>query len=575
MPIRLLSTNGKDHMNKTSKKLSAVMSFLNERDEVANTVRSIRETADDTVDIVVVNDASDSDYDYEKDLAGLNVKYHVCNERLGAAQGKQKAVELCDTPYFILLDAHMRFYDRDWANKLVAELDKNPNQLLCCQTKVLSKDDGGTLTDKGLMGVYGAYITFTPDELIPNIKWNNGKIATSLAKGQIPAVLGASYCTSKTYWDKLKGLQGLIHYGCEEAYISIKAWLEGGGCHLIDDIVIGHLYRKRAPYHIDTVLNNYNYYLIAETLLPPLLCAKVHAVGVTLNKQLYLSAMEELAKNEDAISTLRSYYAHNLTAHDFAFIADINNVLTQKDTIILKEEEHRLQDVVRQQQTAAPNIADIGLYGGQCGAMLALALYAQMFDDEAADNTATAIFNNILRSISSDIPITFNNGLCGIGWALVFLVSQGIIDYSDIRNELTTIDRLVMERSLARVADTSLSCGTGGVIAYIISRIAICQSNTPLPFNEEYLKEAYHAALTLRNTEEKDWRTLTFAIAFIKCYEQGSWTLTVPHIEDLYDLPTFLPKEVSYQRLDMQGIMGFALYLTERKQRAKTFRNLN
>ncbi len=132
--------------------------------------------------------------------------------------------------------------------------------------------------------------------------WNNGKIATPLAKGQIPAVLGASYCTSKTYWNKLKDLQGLIHYGCEEAYISIKAWMEGGGCHLIDDIVIGHLYRKNAPYRIDTVLNNYNYYLIAETLLPPLLCAKAHAAGITLNKQLYLSVMKEMVKNEDTIS---------------------------------------------------------------------------------------------------------------------------------------------------------------------------------------------------------------------------------------------------------------------------------
>ena len=39
-------------------KLSVCMSFLNEGEEVGNTVRSIRETAGDTVDIIVVNDAS-------------------------------------------------------------------------------------------------------------------------------------------------------------------------------------------------------------------------------------------------------------------------------------------------------------------------------------------------------------------------------------------------------------------------------------------------------------------------------------------------------------------------------------
>ncbi len=562
-------------MNKTNNKLSVVMSFLNEREEVGNTVRSIRETAGDSVDIVVVNDVSDTDYDYEKDLKGLGVKYYICKERLGAAQGKEKAVQLCNTPYFIILDAHMRFYAKNWVERLIAELDRNPNQLLCCQTKVLTKDEDGSISDKGEMGVYGAFITFSPDELIPNIKWNNGKIATPLAKGQIPAVLGASYCTSKAYWDKLRGLQGLIHYGCEEAYISIKAWLEGGGCHLIDDVTIGHLYRKKAPYRIDTVLNNYNYYLIADTLFPPLPCAKAHAVGLTVNKPLYHSVMEELSKNNDYISELRSYYTRTFNAHNFSFIIDINNVLTQKDTVILKEEKHRLQDVISQLQTIAPQKTDLGLYQGQCGAMLALALYADFFNDNSADHIATNIFNNILHSISSDIPITFNNGLCGIGWALAFLVSQSVIAYNDISVELTTIDSLIMERYLPRVTDISLSNGTGGVIAYIISRIAINPRNAPLPFCNEYLKEVYHAALSLYNSEETNWRTLTFAIAFIKCYEHNIWNLSVPQIEDFYELPTFLPKETCYQKVGIQGLSGFALFLIERQHRAKSFRNFN
>ena len=562
-------------MSNSNNKLSVVMSFLNEREEVGNTVRSIRETAGDTVDIVVVNDVSNTDYDYEKDIEGLNVKYYVCKERLGAAQGKEKAVQLCDTPYFIILDAHMRFYDNKWANRLTDELDKNSNRLLCCQTKILSRETDGTVVDKGEMGVHGAFLTFSSDELIPNIKWNNGKISTSLGKGEIPAVLGASYCTSKTYWNKLRGLQGMIHYGCEEAYISIKAWLEGGGCHLIDDVVIGHLYREKAPYRIDTVLNNYNYYLIADTLFPPLFCAKAHAVGITLNKQLYLSVMEELTKKEETVSELKSYYINTLNAHNFSFITGINNVLTLKDTIVLKEEEHRLQDLVTQLQSFDLIYNDLGLYHGQCGVMLALALYADIFNDNSADNTATKIFNNILHSISSDIPITFNNGICGISWTLAFLISKGIIEYDDINDELTKIDCLIMERSLTRVSDMSLSNGTGGVIAYVISRIAICPHNSPLPFSNEYLKEVYFAALSLQKSEQKDWRALTFAIAFIKCYEQKTWNLSVPNIEDFYNLPTFLPKETTYQKLGIQGISGFALFLIERQQRAKSFRNFN
>jgi len=68
-------------------KLSVCMSFLNEGEEVGNTVRSIRETAGDSVDIIAVNDASTDSYDYEADLKGLNVHYFVNKRRIGSAAG--------------------------------------------------------------------------------------------------------------------------------------------------------------------------------------------------------------------------------------------------------------------------------------------------------------------------------------------------------------------------------------------------------------------------------------------------------------------------------------------------------
>ena len=42
----------------TENKLTVVMPFLNEGEEVGNTVRSIRATAGCSVDIIVINDAS-------------------------------------------------------------------------------------------------------------------------------------------------------------------------------------------------------------------------------------------------------------------------------------------------------------------------------------------------------------------------------------------------------------------------------------------------------------------------------------------------------------------------------------
>ena len=90
-------------------KLSVCITFLNEGYEVGKTVREIRRTVGKSVDIVIVNDASDDGYDYETDLRGMGVYYVVNKRRIGAAAGKEKAVQISSTPYILLLDAHMRF----------------------------------------------------------------------------------------------------------------------------------------------------------------------------------------------------------------------------------------------------------------------------------------------------------------------------------------------------------------------------------------------------------------------------------------------------------------------------------
>jgi glycosyltransferase involved in cell wall biosynthesis len=58
-------------------KLTAIIPFLNEGIEIEQTLASIRETAGDEVDIIVINDNSHDDTDYET-VAG---KY-VYNQKL-------------------------------------------------------------------------------------------------------------------------------------------------------------------------------------------------------------------------------------------------------------------------------------------------------------------------------------------------------------------------------------------------------------------------------------------------------------------------------------------------------------
>jgi len=254
----------------TSNRLTIIMPFLNEGDEVANTVRSIREYAGDSVEIIVINDQSDDGYPYRERLEGTGVHYVYNAERLGVAASRDYGVSLCKTPYFLLLDAHMRFYDDKWTGTICNLLKENDRRILCCQTRVLTLGrNGDVVWNKECPTTYGAYIPFDKKHYWPDIEWNCKSGKSDSPTEPIAAVLGAGYAASKRYWERIKGLRGLKSYGSDEAYLSLKTWLEGGQCILLKDIVIGHIYRTSSPYKRYTEDEVYNSLAISYMLFPP------------------------------------------------------------------------------------------------------------------------------------------------------------------------------------------------------------------------------------------------------------------------------------------------------------------
>lgn len=106
------------------RKLSAVISFLNEGEEVENTVSSVLQYAEGKVDIIVINDGSSALYDYAEMLVPYPDVTYIRNEkRMGVAACRDLGVEMAKTPYFILLDSHMRFYRVGWVDEITRLLD--------------------------------------------------------------------------------------------------------------------------------------------------------------------------------------------------------------------------------------------------------------------------------------------------------------------------------------------------------------------------------------------------------------------------------------------------------------------
>lgn len=149
------------------KKITVIIVFLNEGIEVLNTLRSIRRNSNkEEVDILLVDDASNDSYDYKSITKTFNAVYHKHKKRIGAAESRNEGINLIETEYFILLDAHMRIYQKDWVSILFNSLNINKRSILCCQTIPL--DNSGKKINTHAPK-FGAYIDF--EDL--SVKWNN------------------------------------------------------------------------------------------------------------------------------------------------------------------------------------------------------------------------------------------------------------------------------------------------------------------------------------------------------------------------------------------------------------------
>lgn len=310
------------------KKLTVIIPFLNEGAEVYNTVRNILETSNNEVNIILINDASYDNYNYESIAKKYKLQYIEHGERIGVAASRDEAIDLCKTDYFILLDAHMRAFEKGWHIVIVEEMAKDERVLLCCKTIPL--DINGEISQKNKFEGYAAYIK--PDLSVEWIFcdiWPNKNII------DIPCVLGASYACEKTYWQYLRGLSGLKSYGMDEQMISLKVWLEGGRCRLLKDLSFGHIFRssETVPYKIDSIDFLYNKLYIIELLIGEQnhKFALLEHLKKEYGKELFSATMDRLLSNKEDIIKQRIYF-EKIFQRDFKYFLDFNEKMKKKFT---------------------------------------------------------------------------------------------------------------------------------------------------------------------------------------------------------------------------------------------------
>ena len=212
------------------------------------------------------------------------------------------------------------------------------------------------------------------------------------------------------------------------------------------------------------------------------------------------------------------------------------------------------------------NVINSGLYHGKIGIAICFCEYARYLKDELYLDLAGELLDEVFDEINNDTSFNFENGICGIGWGVEYLIHQKFMagDTDDI---LEAIDVQVMQTDISRITDYSIETGLGGIAAYVIARItAKDRTKDNLPFDLCYL-ENWMQLLPIWQSKKNHQEPVSELFAKLLDTLHG-----LPYVhKEILEFPTFIPlgnlKEVdlSYLRLLPKGlehgIAGMALQI--------------
>lgn len=331
--------------------LTCIIMFRNEGCEIEKTIQSIRATTNN-IPIVLVDDDSVDNYNYEelKDIY-TNVRYYRNKENYGTAYSRDLGVEKTETPYFVQLDGHMRFYNNNWVDYVMPLLRTFPDCILFSRSITIRKNNLGVYDNEE--GTFyhqnscGAFIN-TADAYEFTSKWSYkmNKEMKDKTLIEVPCCLGACYFSSKAHWTKIKGLWGLKQWGQEEPMMSIKTWLLGGKVLLMNKFWSGHVYRDLRPYSMDTDKTTYNHLLLNHLFTDKQEMADAFDVNIQRRFPKHIKAACKIfTDNIKDIQAMKTYLVNN-SVHDMNWFFQFNEKFMQEQDFV-KDSDGRKQKVLR------------------------------------------------------------------------------------------------------------------------------------------------------------------------------------------------------------------------------------
>ena len=247
--------------------LSIIVPYRDE-EMLGFTVQRLHETIDIPYEILLVDDGSDNPGEIPPGVTNIRFK-----QPYGAQFARNTGIEAAKFDTVLVIDAHMNFWNNDWAKRLVDYNLSNPNHVGCVITLGLEPDR--MEMEKAQGRYFGAHVLpkETRDEpdlhyvfarRILSHRWNH-----RAESGEVGCILGGAYFMSrKWYLETLLSPWAELHgWGYLESNISIPNYLLGG-VNICFDIEIGHMFRSATPFqaYIHKVLFNELY--LAHIVIP-------------------------------------------------------------------------------------------------------------------------------------------------------------------------------------------------------------------------------------------------------------------------------------------------------------------
>jgi glycosyltransferase involved in cell wall biosynthesis len=253
--------------------ISVIIPALNEsQPELNATVRSIRNTSEEQVEIIIVDDCSSIPVPAE-DYIVRNLKH-----RVGGGAARHIGALQAGGDILVFTDSHCRFTP-GWVKAVTHSLRPGAPRLLCGQMLALEATDELPNHRGAYWG--GKLVLHDPTEKenrrILASKWRGGPPQAIQPHRMIPftqeitACMGACYAIDRDFFFRIGGMSLLNGFGSEEEFLSMKTMLAGGDIIFVRDFQVGHRFRPKAtrlPYRLELWEKYFNTLVTAHVCCP-------------------------------------------------------------------------------------------------------------------------------------------------------------------------------------------------------------------------------------------------------------------------------------------------------------------